>query len=152
MSRTSKVELTNICLIYNEESVLVQEKNGTSHPGGLVFPGGHVEVGESVLESVIREMKEETGLTIRRPKLCGIKDWCQEDGTRYLVFLYKTDQFEGELKSSEEGKVFWMNRKELDSAYLIWNMRELLEIMEGDQYSEFFYRIVDGNYIGELLG
>mgnify|MGYP002763606550 FL=1 len=46
MSRKSEIELTNMCLVYNESSILVQEKVGTRHPGGLVFPGGHVEEGE----------------------------------------------------------------------------------------------------------
>ena len=50
--------------------MLVQEKTGTK---GLVFPGGHVEEGESLLESVIREMKEETGLTIKNPIACVLK-------------------------------------------------------------------------------
>ncbi len=152
MSRITKVELANMCLVYDEEKILVQEKVGTKHAGGLVFPGGHVEDGESLTEAVIREIKEETGLTIRNPKPCGFKDWCEEDGTRYLVLLYKTNQFEGELKSSEEGRVFWLDRSEIDSANLIWNMRELLEIFEGDMYSEFFWRIENGTWKQELLG
>lgn len=95
-----------MCLICDETRILVEEKCGTSYSGGLVFPGGHVEKNESLQDSVIREMKEETGLTIKNPKLCGVKDWIEKDGTRYLVLLYKTDEFEGELKSSEEGRVF----------------------------------------------
>jgi hypothetical protein len=47
MERTQQIELTNMCLIYDEKRVLVQEKTGTSHEGDLVFPGGHVEAGES---------------------------------------------------------------------------------------------------------
>ncbi len=152
MSRITKVELANMCLVYDEEKILVQEKVGTKHAGGLVFPGGHVEDGESLTEAVIREVKEETGLTIRNPKPCGFKDWCEEDGTRYLVLLYKTNQFEGELKSSEEGRVFWLDRSEIESANLIWNMRELLEIFEGDTCSEFFWRIENGTWKQELLG
>ena len=88
-------------------------------------------------------MKEETGLTIKNPKLCGVKDWIEKDGTRYLVLLYKTDEFEGELKSSEEGRVFWLDRKDVPTANLIWNMRELLEIFDTDNYSEFFFRDED---------
>ena len=67
MDRSSKIELTNMCLIYDDEHVLVQEKQGLKekYKGGLVFPGGHVEANESLLDSVIREIKEETGLTIR---------------------------------------------------------------------------------------
>ena len=148
MSRKSEIELTNMCLICDGNKVLVQEKVGTK---GLVFPGGHVEEGESLLESVVREMKEETGLTIENPKICGFKDWIQEDGTRYTVLLYKTHKFTGELKSSDEGRVFWIDRADIDSANLIWNMKELLEIFDTDLYSEFFFKIKDGKYKGELM-
>lgn len=148
MSRKSEIELTNMCLICDGNNVLVQEKVGTK---GLVFPGGHVEEGESLLESVVREMKEETGLTIENPKICGFKDWIQEDGTRYIVLLYKTDKFTGELKSSDEGRVFWIDRADIKSVNLIWNMKELLEIFDTDLYSEFFFKIKDGKYKGELL-
>ena len=148
MSRKSEIELTNMCLICDGNKVLVQEKAGTN---GLVFPGGHVEEGESLLESVVREMKEETGLTIENPKVCGFKDWIQEDGTRYIVMLYKTHKFTGELKSSDEGRVFWIDRADIKSANLIWNMKELLEIFDTDLYSEFFFKIKDGKYKGELL-
>ena len=148
MSRKSEIELTNMCLICDGNKVLVQEKVGTK---GLVFPGGHVEEGESLLESVVREMKEETGLTIENPKICGFKDWIQEDGTRYVVLLYKTHKFTGELKSSNEGRVFWIDRADIDRVNLIWNMKELLEIFDTDLYSEFFFKIKDGKYKGELL-
>ena len=148
MSRKSEIELTNMCLICDGNKVLVQEKVGTK---GLVFPGGHVEEGESLFESVVREMKEETGLTIENPKVCGFKDWIQEDGTRYIVLLYKTHKFTGELKSSDEGRVFWIDRADIDRVNLIWNMKELLEIFDTDLYSEFFFKIKDGKYKGELL-
>lgn len=148
MSRKSEIELTNMCLICDGNKVLVQEKVGTK---GLVFPGGHVEEGESLLESVVREMKEETGLTIENPKICGFKDWIQEDGTRYIVLLYKTHKFTGELKSSDEGRVLWIDRADIDRVNLIWNMKELLEIFDTDLYSEFFFKIKDGKYKGELL-
>lgn len=141
MKRTQEIELTNMCLVYNESSILVQEKVGTRHSGGLVFPGGHVEEGESLRDSIIREIKEETGLTISNPRPCGYKDWIQEDGTRYIVLLYKTNQYSGEILASDEGRVFWLDRNDITDANLIWNMRELLEIFESDDYSEFFFRV-----------
>lgn len=141
MERKTEIELTNMCLVYNDDAVLVQEKVGTKYRGGLVFPGGHVEEGESLRDSMIREIKEETGLTISDLQPCGFKDWIQEDGTRYIVILYKTNKYEGEIKSSEEGKVFWLDRKDIPTANLIWHMRELLEIFETDEFSEFFFRV-----------
>lgn len=151
--RKQLVELTNMCLIYDEDKILVQEKKNTGIEGGLLFPGGHVESSESLLNSVIREMKEETGLDIVNPQPCGFKDWILDDGTRYLVLLYKTNQFSGDLKASDEGRVFWLDRKDIPNANLIWNMRELLEIFEGDQYSEFFFEYKNGSHeLGKLLG
>lgn len=139
MNRTQEVELTNMCFIYDENRILVEEKKGTKYTNGLVFPGGHIEQGESFRDSVIREIKEETRLDIFEPQPCGFKDWIQDDGTRYIVLLYKTNKFSGTLRSSEEGHVFWLDRKDLDEANFIWDMRELMEIFETDQYSEFFF-------------
>lgn len=116
MSRARLVELTNLCVICDGSRVLVQDKVGC----GVVFPGGHVEPGESMLSSVIREMREETGLVIEHPTLCGIKDWMREDGTRFIVALYRADRFSGSLKSSEEGRVFWMEREDFARLDTIW--------------------------------
>ena len=154
MDRSSKIELTNMCLIYDDKRVLVQEKQGLKekYKGGLVFPGGHVEPDESLLDSVIRELKEETGLAIRNPQQCGQKDWKLQDEPLYIVLLYKTDQFEGLLKSSEEGRVFWLDRNDIDEANLIWNMSELMQILATDCFSEFFFKIQNGAYEDILLG
>jgi 8-oxo-dGTP diphosphatase len=46
----------------------------------------------------------------------------------------------GEILASDEGRVFWLDRNDITDANLIWNMRELLEIFESDDYSEFFFR------------
>ena len=149
MSRTSTVELTNLCLIYQEDRILVQEKVWRDQKG-IIFPGGHVEKDESLLASVVREMREETGLTIEAPIPCGFKDWINDDGSRYLVLLYKTDRFSGELRSSEEGRVFWVTREEFARLPVMWNMREILQILDSDDYSEFYWP--QGADEGVLLG
>ena len=96
MERAERVILTNLCMIQDGTKVLVEEKVGKC-ANGIIFPGGHVEEHEPVVDSVIREMKEETGLTVEHPRLCGIKEWINEDGSRYIVFLFKADRFSGEL-------------------------------------------------------
>ena len=149
MSRTSVVELTNLCMIYQGDQILVQEREWNGEKG-IIFPGGHVEKDESLCASVIREMKEETGLTIENPIPCGFKDWINDDGSRYLVLLYKTDRFSGELRSSEEGRVFWVTREEFARLPVMWNMREILQILDSDDYSEFFW--APGESDGRLLG
>ena len=67
MSRTETVTLTNMCMVTDAHgNVLVQDRTDKNWPG-LVFPGGHVEAGESFTESVIREVYEETGITGLKP-------------------------------------------------------------------------------------
>ena len=142
MERTERVILTNLCMIQDGTKVVVEEKTGKG-AGGIIFPGGHVEEHEPVVDSVIREMKEETGLTIENPKLCGIKEWINEDGSRYLVFLFKTDRFSGELVSSDEGKVFWMEKDEVLKSHWIWEMDKLMRIMADGDYTELFFDAAD---------
>ena len=106
MANTETVILTNMCMIYNGDKILVQDRLNPDWPG-LTFPGGHVEKQESFVQSAIREVYEETGLTVSNLKLCGIKQWTQKDNSyRYIVFFFKTDMFSGNLRDSAEGKVF----------------------------------------------
>lgn len=69
MAESEKVILTNMCMVYNGNKVLVQDRLNRNWKG-LAFPGGHVEKHESFTDAVIREVKEETGLTISSPQLC----------------------------------------------------------------------------------
>ena len=141
MERAERVILTNLCMIQSGTKVLVEEKIGKG-ADGIIFPGGHVEEHEPIVDSVIREMKEETGLTIEKPQLCGIKEWVNEDGTRYVVFLFKTDRFSGELTSSDEGRVFWLEKDEVLGARWIWHMDALLRLMDGE-FTEIFLDVDD---------
>lgn len=145
MSRTEEVELTNMCMIYDGKgNVLVQDKKNHPTWHGWNFPGGHVEKGEYVTPSVIREMQEETGLTIANPKLCGIKEFHKaKDGKRYIVFLYVAYQFIGELKASDEGDIFWYPLTELaKSDKLIDGFEEMLPVFTKENVSEVFYQQV----------
>lgn len=83
-------------------------------------------------------MKEETGLRIASSQICGMKDWV-EDGIRYVVLFYKTENFEGDLISSEEGEVWWEDLKELSNRNLSLDMLDMLRIFLEDDLSEFFY-------------
>ena len=138
MARAETVVLTNMCMIYdNQGNILVQDRLDPDWPG-VTFPGGHVEPGESFTKAVIREVWEETGLTIESPKLCGLKQFPEDDGTRYIVMLYKTNQFSGELCSSDEGKVFWIKRSELEQYQLPVNFDQMLQVFEDDQIGEHY--------------
>ena len=143
MARWEEVELTNMCMVCDGNgNVLVQNKKNNPVWHGWNFPSGHVEKGEYVTPSVIREMKEETGLTIEKPKLCGIKEFhTAKDGKRYIVFLYVATRFSGELKSSGEGEVFWYPLSQLPlSDKLIDGFGEMLTVFTSDEVSEVFYQ------------
>lgn len=139
MSREVKAELGNLCMVCSGSQVLVQNRPAAHGWSGIAFPGGHIEPGESITDSVVREVFEETGLTLHEPKLCGVKDWMQEDGSRYIVFLYKCSDYSGELKSSEEGEVFWAERDSLPGMNLSSGMKETIEVFFEDSLSELYY-------------
>lgn len=148
--RTEIVELTNMCMVYDGSgNVLVQDKLDKEW-GGLTFPGGHIEKGESFVDSVIREVYEETGLTIEKPRICGTKDWVNEDGSRYLVVLYKTSRFRGELKSSKEGEVRWMSLEEMKNGKLANGMEDMLRVFLEEDINEFHTTRQNGGWTHEL--
>ena len=142
-----RVTLTNICMITDGERVVVQERTGDW--AGIAFPGGHVELGESLTDSVIREVWEETGLTIRKPRLCGVKNWVKtgEQEDRYIVFVYACSQFEGELRSSEEGRVWWQPLIDLPGLALAPGMLDTLRMYASQDMSEIYLQEEDGAWV-----
>ena len=149
MKRTENVELTVLCLVRRGDEYLLQDRIKKDWRG-FTLPGGHVEPGESIVDAVIREMKEETGLTVEHPKLCGVKQFpLKGDGGengRYLVFLFVADKFSGEVISSEEGAMHWVKMEDLEQVNLVNDFKELLEVMLDESLSEFQYVIEDGKW------
>ena len=146
MDRSEKTVLTNMCMIYDDDgNVLVQDRRDSDW-GGITFPGGHVEKGESLTDAVIREVYEETGLTIETPQICGIKQWPEDDGSRYIVLFYKTSHFAGELKSSEEGEVYWTKLSRLKELPLARGMELMLRVFLEDEVSEYYIYEEDGEW------
>ena len=143
MSRTTPTILCNLCMVEDLENgkvVLQYRSPEKTHWAGHAFPGGHIEEGESLVESVIREVYEETGLTIADPKLVAVKDWEPDEGGRYIVFCYKATEFTGQLRSSDEGEVSWVQKDQIPNLDLAYDMLPLMEMMEAPDKSEFFYR------------
>ncbi len=148
MGRNESVVFTNMCMIRHENKVVVIERKKKDWPG-ITFPGGHVEPGESFTDAVVREVMEETGLTIRSPQLCGIKDW-YENQCRYVVLLYKATHFHGELQSSREGKVWWEKLDNLPNLELSMDMMDMLRVFTEEDLSEFFYYEKDNEWQYDL--
>lgn len=139
MSKIESVELTVLCLVHRGEELLLQNREKKDWQG-WTMPGGHVEPGESIVDAVVREMQEETGLTVLHPRLCGVKQFPIEGG-RYLVFLFETEEFEGELRSSEEGQMQWIRRSRLRDYTTVDDLDALLDVMLKPELTEFQYLV-----------
>ena len=123
-----EVELTNLCMIYQNDLILVQNRTKSDWPG-LTFPGGHVEENEDEITSIKREIKEETGLNLLEVERCGFIEWYNpKTKHRDLCLIYRSNQFEGELSSSNEGEVFFVKKDEISKYPYSIDFDKILEI------------------------
>jgi len=111
------VELTTMVMIQNPATGEVLVQNRTGKWPGYSFPGGKVDPGESFSDCAIREIKEETGLIVSDLVSRGVVHWYNKDTSdRYVVFLYKTSTYRGELIAEfDKGQHFWQSWDELMS-------------------------------------
>lgn len=142
------VELTNMCMIRDPQTGKVLVMNRKLSYKGNTFPGGHLEPGESVVRSVVREIKEETGLDIGRLRFCGVKDWTG-DTYRYIVFLFAAEEFSGTLiPEGEEGSLCWMTLEELQNSAMAEGFERTLRVFLEEQLCEHY---IDPAAEAELL-
>lgn len=140
--------LTTMVMVYDGSRILVMDRRKQDWPG-VTFPGGKVMLQESFMESAIREVREETGLKVRNLRLCGLKQW--KSNERYLVVFFKTNDYEGEVISSPEGPVFWIERQDLENYSLADDFLDMVRIFESDELTEFYYYQEDGEWKYRLL-
>ena len=139
MAREESSIFTTLCMLTDGNgNILVEDRKDPDWPG-ICFPGGHVEPGESFTEAAVREMREETGLTVLDPRLCGVKQFQTKNNARYVVFFYKDPQWTGTIQSSDEGEVFWISKKELSNYRLVDDFEDMIKVMEDDTLNEFYY-------------
>ena len=135
------VKLMNMCRIVDSSTnkVLVQERVKSWQ--GIAFPGGKIEIGESIVTSIRREVYEETGLKLNTVKICGVKDWYDKrEKKRELVILFTSDDYSGEIiPETSEGKVYWMSEAELKTTKLDDEFDKLLEVFKNEEINEMVY-------------
>lgn len=134
MARELAIELTMMVMIENElGEILVQDRKKKDWPG-WTFPGGHVETNEGSYHAALREIKEETGLSIQ-PVLQGTAEWNnQRKGTRELAFLYTANVEKQPLPEA----LFWVDKETLNKHSLAGTLNELLPVFFGNEHQKYF--------------
>ncbi|MBO5953178.1 MAG: 8-oxo-dGTP diphosphatase [Oscillospiraceae bacterium] len=108
---------TTLCYITRDDQVLMLhrvKKQNDINKDKWIGIGGKLEHGESPDECLLREAREETGLTLTGWRMRGIVTFCQGD-TAESMYLFTCDSFTGSLKACDEGELQWVSRDFLDS-------------------------------------
>lgn len=135
--------LTTLCYIKKDDKTLMLhrvKKQNDIHEGKWNGLGGHIEKGETPEECIIREVYEESNLTIKNPLLRGILTFpLFDDFEDEYTFLFTATDFKGEIIDSPEGNLEWIeDSKVLD-----------LNLWEGDK--EFLKWLEDGRFFSGKL-
>lgn len=145
-----KLRLTTICYIEKDEKYLMlhrtKKENDQSHDKWLGV-GGKFEENESPDECVVREVKEETGLTLLSYKLRGVMTFVSNIWETEYMFIYTADRFEGELTECSEGELLWVEKSKVPDLNL-WE-GDILFLKKLMEDSEFF--TIKVQYQGEKL-
>lgn len=117
-----KMILATLCYIHHNNHTLMLhrvKKADDMHAGKWNGLGGKFEPGETPEECVVREVREESGLEIRKPRLVGLLMFPHFKGADWYVFVFTAREFEGELIDSSEGHLEWIPDAEVESL-LLW--------------------------------
>ena len=117
-----RLPLTTLCYIERDDDYLMLHrisKKNDINKDKWIGVGGHFEDGESPEECLLREVKEETGLTLTSYQFRGIITFMTDRSVPEYICLYTANAFEGELIECTEGKLEWVNKESL-SSYHMW--------------------------------
>jgi 8-oxo-dGTP diphosphatase len=131
------MKIAVLCYIRKNGKTLMMHRNSRPedmHFGKWNAPGGKIEPGETPEECVLREVFEETALSVESPCMKGVLTFPAFDGEEdWYVYVFTAEKFSGVLKKScHEGDLFWIDDKDLMN----------LSLWEGDR---IFMKWLDGN-------
>lgn len=106
-----KSPLTTLCYIEKDGCYLMLHrisKKQDINKDKWIGVGGHFEAGESPEDCLLREVKEETGLTLSSWRFCGIVTFIADSAEPEYMCLYTADAFTGSLSDCDEGRLEWV--------------------------------------------
>lgn len=131
-----KSNLTTLCYIERDEKYLMLHrvsKEKDINKDKWIGVGGHFEEGESPEECLLREVKEETGLTLTSYRFRGIITFASENYQTEYMCLYTADKFEGELTDCDEGCLEWVEKKKVQELNLWDGDRLFFELLDREE-------------------
>lgn len=109
------MKMTTLCYIENDGKYLMLhriKKEYDINQGKWIGVGGHGEYGESPEECLLREVREETGLTLTSYKFRGLITFVSSECAPEMMCLFTADAFEGELTDAcNEGELMWVDKE-----------------------------------------
>lgn len=145
-----KEKLTTLCYIEKDGCYLMMHrisKENDVNRNKWIGVGGHFETGESPEECLLREVKEETGLTLTSFRFRGIITFSTDTFPAEYMCLYTADGFEGELTECTEGFLKWIPKDKIWDLSLWEGDRIFLKMLLED--APFFSMKL--HYVGESL-
>ncbi|HIS62304.1 MAG TPA: 8-oxo-dGTP diphosphatase [Candidatus Scybalomonas excrementigallinarum] len=124
---------TTLCYLEKDDCYLMLHriyKKQDINKDKWIGVGGKFEYGEAPEECLLREVKEETGLTLLQYQLRGILTFVSDMQEPEYIFLYTSNQFEGTLKECEEGALTWVPKEKIEELNLWEGDKEMFRLLE----------------------
>ena len=147
------MKLATLCYVINKKNnstLMIHrvKKENDYHHGKWNGLGGKFEPGESPEECAIREIKEESGLTVKDIVMKGLITFPMFDGKEdWYVFLFVTDNFEGEIIDSNEGNLAWIPNEKLTKINLWEGDKIFIPWLFQDKFFSAKFNYKDGRFI-----
>ncbi len=130
------MKITTLCYIEQDGRYLMLHrtvKKRDPNEGKWIGVGGHLEEGESPEDCLVREVREETGLTLKKWKFRGLVTFVSDRWETEYMCLYTSDCFQGELLNCPEGELAWIRKEEVQNLRLWEGDRVFLKLLEEEE-------------------
>ncbi len=149
-----KSPLTTLCYIEKNDSYLMLhriKKENDINKDKWIGIGGHFENAESPEECLLREVKEETGLTLNSYRFRGIVTFVTVQGVSEYMCLFTSDDFSGELTVCDEGELEWVKKDRFSELNLWEGDYIFLRLLEERQDFISLKLVYDGDKLVEAV-